>query len=264
MHALHPLIIATRGADEKVSRVDRDERAKLGYSEDMARSYIVSHEHEFVYFIVPKVACSSIKTALLPLFDSDVSEEELVREDGIPAAHRLFKTSPHSINKRRLLKGIKKDHYSGYFKFAFVRNPWDRLLSCYLQKLAPGGQGLNRYDFGGVELQYGMPFAEFVEAVYQIPDEEADRHFRSQHITVCGPDDMILADFVGRFENLEADFAHVVRKIGASHLELPHLLPSPSRGARSYRDYYDDETAERVGERFRKDVEIFGYQFSGL
>ncbi len=232
-----------------------------GYHRDMARGYIVSHEHKFVYFIVPKVACSSIKTALLPLFDSDVSEEELVREDGIPEAHRLFKASPHAINKRRLLRGIKKEHYAGYFKFAFVRNPWDRLLSCYLQKIAPGGQGLNRYDYGGVELRYGMSFAEFVEAVDQIPDEEADRHFRSQHVTVCGLDDTIMADFVGRFENLEEDFARVVRKIGAPYLKLPHLLPSPSRGGRSYRDFYDDETADRVGERFRKDAEIFGYSF---
>jgi hypothetical protein len=232
----------------------------------MARSYIVSHEHRFVYFIVPKVACSSIKTALTPLFDLDASDEELIREDGredgIPReVHRFFRAPHHSIPKARLLKGLQKGRYEGYFKFAFVRNPWDRLLSCYLQKLTPGGQGLNRYDYGGVELQYGMPFAEFVAAVYQIPDEVADRHFRSQHITVCGPDDAILADFVGRFENLEADFAHVVRKIGASDLDLPHLLPSPSRGARSYRDFYDDETAGRVAERFRKDAEIFGYSF---
>lgn len=228
----------------------------------MARHYIVSHEHKFVYLIVPKVACSSIKTALLPLFDQDVSgEEELMREDGIPEVHWLFKASSHPINKKQFLRGIQKGHFEGYFKFAFVRNPWDRLLSCYLQKIAPGGQGLNRYDYGVVQLRYGMPFAEFVEAVHQIPDEEANPHFRSQHVAVCGPDDVVMADFVGRFERLEEDFIHVARIIGAPHLKLPHLLPSPSRGARPYRDFYDDETAERVGERFRKDAEIFEYSF---
>jgi chondroitin 4-sulfotransferase 11 len=232
----------------------------------MTRPYVVSQEHRFVYFIVPKVACTSIKTALTPLFDLDASEEALIREDsrvdGIPReVHRFFRARHHSINKRRLLRGLQRGHYDGYFKFAFVRNPWDRLLSCYLQKIAPGGQGLGRYDYGSIQLRYGMPFPEFVEAVHQISDEEADRHFRSQHTTVCGPDDKIMADFVGRFENLEEDFAHVVGKIGASHLELPHLLPSKARGARSYRDFYDDETAERIGERFRKDAEIFGFSF---
>lgn len=104
-----------------------------------------------------------------------------------------------------------------------------------------------------------MPFAEFVKVVQQIPDEEADPHFRSQHFAVCGPDNEIMADFVGRFENLEVDFAHVVQKIGAPHLKLPHLLLS--KGPRPYRDFYDDETAEMVGERFHKDAEIFGYSF---
>ena len=224
-------------------------------------AYIVSHEHRFVYFIIPKVACSSIKTALLPLFDFDVSEGKLVREDDITEeVHQLFRASSHEVNQRRFLKGLQKGRYEGYLKFAFVRNPWDRLLSCYLQKIVSGGKGL-RLDYGDVKLRLGMPFAEFVEAVHQLPDEAADPHFRPQHVAVCGPDGEIMADFVGRFENLEEDFARVAQRIGAPHLKLPSLQPSPSRGARPYRDFYDDETAERVGERFHKDVETFGYSF---
>ncbi len=179
--------------------------------------YIVSDEHRFVYFVVQKVACSSIKTALLPLFDLGAEGRELVRGDGTTAVHELFAESPHELRRANFLANLEAGRYDGYFKFAFVRNPWDRLVSCYLQKLAPGARHaskIGRKRSGG-RLRNNMPFREFAEAVCEIPDEEANSHFRSQHIAVCGWDGTPMADFVGRFECLEEDFGLVVGKIGA-------------------------------------------------
>jgi len=102
-------------------------------------------------------------------------------------------------------------------------------------------------------------FSGFARAVCQTPDEKANPHFRSQHVTLRGRHRELLPDFVGRFENLEEDFTHVATKIGSPHLKLPRLTPSLSREGRHYRDFYDDESAERVGERLRQDVELFGH-----
>ena len=67
-----------------------------------------------------------------------------------------------------------------------------------------------------------MTFKEFAEAVCRIPDEESNPHFRSQHIVICddGPGKGILADFVGRFENLEEDFGIVAKRLGGLWLLL--------------------------------------------
>ena len=223
--------------------------------------YIVSDERAFIYFVVPKVACSSLKTALLPLFpdiDPGPDFEREVREDTFAyRVHDLFARAGHQVNQRRLLKGFEKGRYDGYFKFAFVRNPWDRLLSCWKQKLAPGGPGLAKEEYAEERLQGGISFSEFVEAVCRIPDEEANPHFRSQHVAVCGPSGEVMADFVGRFERLEEDFSRVASEIGAVP-SLPRLLAS---GRGSYRDYYDGRLARMVGERFSADAEIFGYRF---
>jgi hypothetical protein len=108
-----------------------------------------------------------------------------------------------------------------------------------------------------------MSFQEFAEAVCQIPDEEANPHFRSQHIFVCdeGSGKNLLADFVGRFENLEADFEYVTKRIGID-AQLPHAADTSSiRSSRPYRDFYDEKLARMVGERYREDIEIFGYSF---
>ena len=235
--------------------------------------YIISDEPRFIYFVVPKVACSSIKTALLPLFDVNAAEYEFIREDDAPdlGIHRLFAGSGYQINRNRLIRALDRGEYQGHFKFAFVRNPWDRLVSCYSEKV----MDVKETELGeppfrkvpsekGSKLYKGMPFAEFVETVYEIPDDEANVHFVSQHEIICGSgrDKPIMADFVGRFENLAADFAIVAERIGsAQRLQLPHKLRSTSRKYRPYTEFYDDRLRNLVYERYREDIEIFNYSF---
>jgi chondroitin 4-sulfotransferase 11 len=233
--------------------------------------YIISDEARFVYFVEPKVACSSIKTALLSLFDLEaagpVDEDDASDLD----VHRLFAGSGYQINKNQLARRMDRGEFREHFKFAFVRNPWDRLVSCYSDKVMDArraGESPFRHvpSERGSRLYRGMPFAEFVETVCEIPDEGSNMHFVSQHRIVCGPaeDRSIMADFVGRFENLSADFAEVARRIGGGkRLELPHRMRSASRESRPYTEFYDDRLKDLVHERYREDVEIFGYSFAG-
>ena len=164
------------------------------------------------------------------------------------------------------MQALVEDKYRDYFKFAFVRNPWDRLVSCYVQKIAENDPAFHlgfAMEYPQTRLYKGMPFPEFAEAICQVPDDDANPHFRSQYKTVCGEGTngpVVLADFVGRFENLGRDFAYVTETIGAPHLKLSHKLPSKGRSS-SYRDYYNDRLKKLVHRRFRQDVEIFGYSF---
>ena len=225
--------------------------------------YIVSDEHAFVFFEVPKVAVTSLKTALAPLLGIDTTGADVPREGGRGSRfviHDRFARSGHRIDKEEFLASL--DKYRGYFKFGFVRNPFDRLVSLYSDKIVGAGRGLGERAGTGIASRTfykGMPFAEFVRGVHSIPDEVANLHFRSQHVSLCGPDGEVLADFVGRFENLAADFSRVAREIGAPDLALPHILRSEDR--RAYRDYYDENLKNLVRERYSEDLELFGYSF---
>lgn len=222
--------------------------------------YIVSEEHRFVYCVLQKVACSSVKTALAPLFG--IVGEGVEYEKVTERIHKVFNASPHQVYKNRLVKGLRRGEYLDYFIFAFVRNPFDRLVSCHSEKLAhPNSAGFRNYRFGNVELYRGMPFAEFVEAVHRIPDEEANPHFCSQHVTLLRPNGKLIPDFVGRFERLEEDFAYVAEEIGAPHIVLPHRLRSRSRQGSHYHEFYDRHTRKLVEERFERDLELFDYSF---
>ena len=226
---------------------------------DFRSKYIVSDEHRFVYFVVQKVACTSIKTALTPLFGIDTAKADALQREERPRfiIHRIFGDSGYQISKAELLTSPQ---YDNYFKFAFVRNPWDRLVSCYSDKIVgekhkSGNIGLVAFP----DIYKGMPFDDFVQATHAIPDKEANSHFRSQYVSLCGPDGRVMVDFIGRFENLHEDFAYVSREIGVPEIQLPHILRS-ERGP-DYRAFYDEDTEVLVGERYEKDVELFGYAF---
>jgi hypothetical protein len=235
-------------------------------------AYIVSDKHRFVFLANHKVATTSILISLLPLFDFDDVEVEdfadpkrgpTFKHNGVSLGdiHGLFNDRGAQINKAHFLAGLG-NKYHRYFKFAFVRNPWDRLVSCYMSKLVQGGTGLKMGKYGDVSLRRGMSFKEFAEAVCHIPDEISNHHFRSQHVTICddGPEKAILADFVGRFEKLDEDFRLVAERIGLE-TGLPHAGGSRSRNSSAYRDFYDERVARMVGNRYLEDATLFGYSF---
>lgn len=228
-------------------------------------NYIVRDDYRFVYLWVHKVACSSVKAALLPLFDLDSTPHEQTLPDGRRhfIVHDVFESTAYQVSQQHFLNSKKYEHY---FKFAFTRNPFDRLLSCYRDKIER--PNIPRYMLmsakrSGTLFYPRMPFAEFVETVCNIPDHLADGHFRPQHLTIRDQEGKIAADYVGKFENLTEDFSYIKQKIGASDLELPerNRINSARQVSTSYQDFYDERLKDLMYERYEKDFENFGYTF---
>jgi hypothetical protein len=70
----------------------------------------------------------------------------------------------------------------------------------------------------------------------------------------------MLADFIGRFERLDEDWAFIAQKLGVA-ATLPHRRVNPR--ARHYREYYTARTREIIAARFKVDIDHFGYEFAG-
>jgi hypothetical protein len=166
------------------------------------------------------------------------------------------------------IDGLQEYLYPGFYRFGFVRNPWDRLVSCYRDKIRNEVDGYTNFTIRpGVAnclarwsaFAPGMSFEDFVAAVVSIPDAEADEHFRSQHTFLTNGEGKLSADFVGRYERLAEDFQIVQQTTGLPALELPRL--QAARSATRYAAFYTPRTREVVAERFRKDIEMFGYEF---
>src|SRR5215468_10609190 len=170
---------------------------------------ILLEPYRAVYVEIPKVAFTSIKTAL-----AEILGISLRSTGGDP--HRLgWPTAEISSSHSAPL-------FPGLFAFAFVRNPWDRLVSCYRDKIRGEVDGytyftirpgvancLARFD----TFVAGMSFAEFVGAVAAIPDDEADPHFRSQHTFVTDDNGQLSVDSIGRYEQLSDDLRAIEHRI---------------------------------------------------
>ncbi len=155
----------------------------------------------------------------------------------------------------------KRDYfkkYKNYFKFAFVRNPYDRLVSCYKNKILESktDEAINIRN----NLPRGISFEEFVVRVSKIPDIRADQHIKSQSFFIEDKKTgKLLVDFLGRFESLEKDYKKICKRIGMKPKELPKKNRSKNR--EDYKRYYNKKTKKLVEKRYKKDLELFGYEF---
>lgn len=165
---------------------------------------------------------------------------------GLPFQHRTALELRDAMGARR---------WASRFSFAFVRNPWDKVASHYHFRLKTNQTGLADRCLG---------FAEWVRRAYGDHDPtlyDQAKMFMPQTEWICDSEGRQIVTFVGRFESLERDFAHVCAQIGRAHVQLPHVKSSRTRD--DYRRAYDDAARETVGRVFASDIARFGYTFDG-
>ncbi|MDP6940759.1 MAG: sulfotransferase family 2 domain-containing protein [Planctomycetota bacterium] len=208
---------------------------------------LLSESHSFLFVHVPKAAGSSITRALgewaLPRPHS--TPARLGRLLGLPRDWRKFRFPPHAPF-RLFEKRIPEKVLSEMFKFAFVRNPWERFASEFAH--------LNRNQKHRRHSEIkGLSLTEYVEYEFK-------RGRRVQRKLIANSNGNIGVDFVGKFENLEEDFSTVCKKIGIQ-IALPHANANPNPNKKDWRDRFDKTAQMRVGELFAEDIEAFGYSF---
>jgi hypothetical protein len=179
---------------------------------------------------------------------------------------------PRHMHARKALRLVEDS--DSCFKFAFVRNPWDRLASWYSmmdkgrRRLRASNEvpSVQRRRFSNNPLyrdvlRHGPTFEDFLKHCTQ-RREIKDGHYYSfafnQLDYLTNKNGKLLVDFIGRFENFSEDLSHVFKVLGVGVEEIPHR----NRTEHShYSEMYTPETEQIVRERFRRDIEYFGYEF---
>ena len=201
---------------------------------------MISHTHKFIFTHIPKTGGTSILHLLNDYFDPPVGR-------------------PPNTNQRMhndLVKDLEKCS-DDYFKFAFVRNPWDRTVSAYhyvwysdIMAWWRAGRRSKPWTF-----KKWLKSRHFSRP----RGRKKNRCYRGDQLCwVSSCEGELLADFIGKFENLQEDFKYVCDKLGLPKQELPHKNKSKHK---HYTEYYDDETIEIVRKFYKNDIEYFGYEF---
>lgn len=228
---------------------------------------IISHSRKFIFIHVRKTAGESITAALAPYLSSTdltigTTFKGKVADLIYPKMTPLKKHVPATI----LRSHLSPDVWSSYFKFAFIRNPIDHTQSFY--KFL--GNMLEKREEKTVRnILLNLPGTISADPL-KWPVSRAYRETASfsefirhpafkghgQWKYLCDPGGAIMVDFVGRFENLDSDFAHVTERIGLGKIALARRNAS--------RDPATPDTvslADRayLAEMFKRDFEIFAY-----
>jgi hypothetical protein len=157
----------------------------------------------------------------------------------------------HHQTARELRARIGERRWQAAFRFAFVRNPWDKVVSHYAYRVKTDQTGMGGGDVG---------FEEWVRLAYQERDpryRDQEKMFQPQVDWLRDEDGVIRLHFVGRFERIEEDFRTVAERLKV-RARLGHLNPSRRR---PYREYHTEETVEIVRRHFAADIEEFGYEY---
>jgi len=221
-----------------------------------SQNNILIEKLKSVYFFIPKVACTSIKSVIAQYLGLNNFDNSTENTD----VH-------HQIDFPYIIKNEAINTYQHYFKFAFVRNPWDRLVSCYKNKITDtpnlnnityvkgvGVISLNNY---GVNRFYaGMSFQEFVDIIADTPDETSDDHFKSQTRIISDNHGNIIPDYIGKFENISKDFMYVLKHIRLSEYKLPNLNKSSTQKT-CYQNFFNKKTEKIILKRYEQDINNF-------
>lgn len=206
---------------------------------------IISHLHRFIFVAIPKTGTHSVRRALRAhLAEDDLEQVGLFVSKRFPFAE--FENIRHGhITLQQIRPCLEDGQFEAYFKFAFVRNPYDRFVSyCAFMSRQDGRFAA---DPRGFMKQMVFDFRPTDHVLYQ-----------PQHSFLTDVDGRLLTDYVGRVEQMQASYDSVCARLGLQSADLERVNGSP-RG--DYREYYDRELREGVAALYRTDLELFGYGF---
>jgi len=226
---------------------------------------MICKEYKCIFVHIPKVAGQSVERFFLNRLGlSWEQRQHLHMMKNKDPAKGTEKLSHLAASEYVRCGHISQQDFDDYFKFSFVRNPWARIVSEYRYR--------NYFRY--------KSFKDFVMNKMPPPSFNDDyRHVMPQYDMLYDEQGNCLVDFVGRFENLQADFDMVCERLGFEESKLPFVNSSEktSRAIRRklksviyrngesekkhYTEFYDDETREFVKAYYKNDVEVFGYSF---
>lgn len=218
---------------------------------------MISVEKNFLFVHVPKTGGNSIQTIL-----KNYSEDTIINlgkhHDGVERFE--VRNNKYNIKKNFTLNGYKlvlpPEQFKKMFKFATIRNPWDRCISFYFSP-SRGVKEWNRDDFilfvnKMKPLRHYIKLESFINKVL--------RKLKMPININTGRLDQDI-DFLIRFENLEQDFQIVCQKIGIPHITLPKYNKSERK---HYSKYYDQELKEIIEKKFKEEIELVDYEFKSM
>ena len=201
---------------------------------------MISLKHKFIFVHIPKCAGCSLKEHL-----KEHSDDELVNS--------------HHMGLQKIIKNLNIES-KDYYKFTFVRNPWERILSLYSFWLnQTPSSTYYQWDHEQVDFikSENILFRDFVKLAASNGTIFHKKPHLNPYIGYFMKRPSCF-DFIGKLENFQEDFNVVCKQIGIPEQEPRWVNKSKHK---HYTEYYDDETRSIIANKYAEDIDHFGYKY---
>lgn len=213
----------------------------------------VSRRVPSIYIETPKVACTTIKRVL------QAAELGPGRQGDLPAKVHDRSTSPLGSPGQDPQAFLEALLDPDVFTFTFVRNPFSRILSCWLDKMVTNGSERRRMAPGlGLNPEEAPSLLGFLEAIAAQPAEKRDVHWTTQTHLISPQ--RIRYTYIGRFENFRPDFARICTHLGIEAFmgDLPRTWHATDANTK-VQSHIGDAEAALIRTIYEADFRNFGY-----
>ena len=212
---------------------------------------MISHKHKCIFVHIPKTAGTSINSFFYPGVVFKTREPDYEKLFGWCPERKLH--MQHATAKQLLETGlIKQEHWDEYFKFSFVRNPWDRAYSDYiwLQKFS---------KINGSFKSFINKEKEFKEVL----NDNSNPSFLGDHLweqsSFFDLEGKYKVDFIGRFENFNEDVTTILNKLSID--EEFKVFENKGKRKSDYSLFYTNSNKKLVESKYKRDIKYFNYHF---
>ncbi|MDO6838798.1 sulfotransferase family 2 domain-containing protein [Paraglaciecola chathamensis] len=224
---------------------------------------MISHQHKCIFIHIPKCAGTSVEN-VLGHFDGhegrsgqDHRSIRMIQQPGLQPA--VFKGQENTKDYiRRVREGFRshanpnngltltRAQYETYYKFTFVRNPWQRAHSWYKNVMR---DPIHQKNYGiDPKLTFTQFMKKFAGTGFLRPQTYWLKDFKGN----------IPMDFIGKFETLASDFNQISAQMGLGNVELPHKIEGQKSD--SSKDF-TKESIEFIAHFYREEIELFNYSY---
>jgi len=216
----------------------------------------ISLRNKYVYFSVPKVASSTIKKTLANFELKDLPKVGLSPHPHF--THSPF-VKPYQLSDQQFADIFKDNEI---LKFAFVRNPYARILSAYLHKIVGGelkSLVLKALGYSGNELYVQISFEQFIDVIVATNTENKDAHWMPMSYILDYPRTKF--DFIGKVENFDEDFMALQNHLNIDLTKYYKKIDHHKTNAlEALEHYYTPTLKARIAEHYAEDFELGGYR----
>ena len=222
---------------------------------EFERTPLISLRAKYVFFPVSKAANSSLKSLLFRC-ELATSRIPAPKDQRVHRAVCSPLLMPYQLPEE-LLSNILCD--SSFTKFAIVRNPYDRALSCFLDRI----QKPHTRPYKKIARALGTSDISFVDFLRVISNQrwaDMDVHYRPQAVEIARK--YIDYDYIGHFESLEEDARTVIDLIYPNMTDetLGFQSPAITEARREREEFFGLEETKLAREIYGDDFYSFGYE----